>query len=90
MSQEGSFFLVTAAVALAVPVVVGMLTPPLWAQSPVVPADRPVFDVASIKPNKANNLEDRFKLKLHRETKVSSVYALVVAKDGDEIYRAVG
>lgn len=156
MSQEGSFFLVTAAVALAVPVVLGMLTtPPLRAQSPVVPADRPVFDVASIKPNKANNLadlefgvgdgqgggkdvtlkiliglayrlqqfqisggpswvsserfdvegktenrkadpgqlrlmlqsllEDRFKLKLHHETKVSSVYSLVVAKDGPKI-----
>ena len=155
MSQEGSFFLVTAAVALAGPVVVGMLTPPLRAQSPVVPPDRPVFDVASIKPNKANNLadlefgvgdgqgggkdvtlkiliglayrlqqfqisggpswasserfdvegktenrkadpdqlrlmlqsllEDRFKLKLHRETKVSSVYALVVAKEGPKI-----
>jgi uncharacterized protein (TIGR03435 family) len=30
-------------------------------------------------------LEDRFKLKLHRETKESSVYALVVAKGGPKI-----
>jgi uncharacterized protein (TIGR03435 family) len=30
-------------------------------------------------------LEDRFKLKLHRETKQSSIYALVVAKGGPKI-----
>jgi uncharacterized protein (TIGR03435 family) len=30
-------------------------------------------------------LEDRFQLKLHRETKESPVYALVIGKDGPKI-----
>src|ERR1700730_13817647 len=147
------FLTMAVVVTLAVPLVVGLLTERLLAQSPAVSADRPVFDVASIKSNKANSplsfgvgegggggknvtlkilmglayrlqqfqisggpswvssdrfdvegktenrkadpdqlrlmlqslLEDRFKLKLHRETKVSSVYALVVGKDGPKI-----
>ena len=148
------FLTMAGVVTLAVPLVVGLLTERLLAPSPAVSADRPAFDVASIKSNKANNLavlfgvgagrgggknvtlkiliglayrlqqfqisggpswvssdrfdvegktenrkadpdqlrlmlqsllEDRFKLKLHRETKEASVYALVVGKDGSKI-----
>jgi len=56
------FLLAIAAVmALAVPVVVGALTVPrLQAQAPAGTADRPVFDVASVKPNKSGTNMVRF------------------------------
>jgi bla regulator protein BlaR1 len=149
-------FLTTAGVvALAVPLVVGTLTAPqLGAQAPAGTANRPVFELASIKPSsnspdtlefgagdgqgggryvtlkilvglayrlqdfqisggpgwvssdrfdvegKAQDptadpdqcrlmlqslLEDRFQLRLHRETKEAPIYALVVGEGGPKI-----
>jgi uncharacterized protein (TIGR03435 family) len=37
-----------------------------------------------------NLLADRFKLECHRETKVLSAFALVVAKDGERLEKSVG
>jgi len=48
-------------------------------------AGNPKADPDQVRLMLQSLLEDRFKLKLHRETKESSVYALVVGKDGPKI-----
>ena len=48
-------------------------------------AEDPKADPDQLRLMLQSLLEDRFKLKVHRETKESSVYVLVVAKDGSKI-----
>ena len=48
-------------------------------------ASDPTADPDQLRLMLRSLLEDRFKLKLHRETKESSVYALIAGKDGPKI-----
>ena len=48
-------------------------------------ADDPTTDNNQLRLMLQSTLEDRFKLKLHRETRDSNVYALVVSKSGAKI-----
>ncbi len=48
-------------------------------------AEDPKADPDQVRLTLQSLLEDRFKLKLHRETKETSIYALVVGKDGPKM-----
>jgi bla regulator protein BlaR1 len=87
LSARKKLLLATAGVvALALPVVAGVLTAPrLGAQSSAVTADRPKFDAASIKQNKSGNLQHNWSAPggFYRETNGTLRLLVAAAYFGD-------